>query len=596
MHEMTTQEIVDDLRRRGAERSDVELKSAAGGLPKSLKETISAFANGAGGTILLGIADDLSPVEIDVDAIRTGVARMAAEDLEPAVRGEIEVDAIDDGRRVIRFDVPEMPLSQKPCFVRAKGRYGGSYLRVSEGDHRLTDYEIDRLMENRQQPRHDRQPVTQAELQELDPALLDPYLERMRNLRPRAFSGMTREDMLLNTGIAVRDGAQFLPSLAGLLVFGRYPQRHFPQLFVSMVVVPGTMMGESGPNGERFLDNRTLEGPIPEMAADAVSAVVRHLSRTAIMEQGHRVEQLEYPVEVVRELVVNAVMHRDYSPQSQGSQVQIELYSDRLVVRSPGGFYGAVDPDEFGAPDVSSSRNELIAKLLADTPLPASEHMVAENRGSGIPGVMRALNRAGMAPPTFRADLRRVEVTVPQHALLTPEVRAWIGSLNQEGLTEAQVRALALLREGHRVRNQTLQGWGMHPADATRDLTNLVQRGLAEKVGERRFTTYVLASELAVAPEESPRAPEKPTSGRISAAAKLTPRQQRILSLFSQGEALTRAQIADELPVGPGATLNDINALIRYGYLSATARARSKRRAYTRTSAGLQAMDSQKDP
>ncbi|SIN16720.1 Uncharacterised protein [Mycobacteroides abscessus subsp. abscessus] len=203
--------------------------------------------------------------------------------------------------------------------------------------------------------------------------------------------------------------------------------------------------------------------------------------------------------------------------------------------------------------------------------------MVAENRGSGIPGVMRALNRAGMAPPTFRADLRRVEVTVPQHALLTPEVRAWIGSLNQEGLTEAQVRALALLREGHRVRNQTLQGWGMHPADATRDLTNLVQRGLAEKVGERMFTTNVLASELAVAPEERPR-------------------QQRILSLFSQGEALTRAQIADELPVGPGATLNDINALIRYGYLYATARARSKRRSYTRTSAGLQAMDSQKDP
>lgn len=582
----TTQEIIDDLRRRGAERSDVELKSAAGGLPKSLRETISAFANGSGGTILLGVEDDLSLADIDPEALRSGLARMAAQDMEPAVRGELEIDAVDDGQRVVRFDVPESPLSQKPCFVQTKGKYGGSYLRVGDGDHRLTDYEVDRLMENRQQPRHDRDIVPEASLDDLDSTLLDPYLERMRTSRPRAFRGMGREDMMRNTGIARNENDKLRPTLAGLLVFGHYPQRYFPQLFVSVVVVPGTSMGELGPNGERFLDNRTLEGPLPEMAADAVSALTRHLSRAAVMNGGHRIERLEYPIEVVRELIVNALMHRDYSPQSLGAQVQVELYADRLVVRSPGGFYGAIDPADFGAPDISSSRNELIAKLLADTPLPGSGHMVAENRGSGIPQVMRALNRAGMAPPTFRADLRRVEVTVPQHALLTPEVLTWISSLHEDNLTDAQVQALALLRNGQQVRNQTLQGWGLHPTDATRDLTNLVQRGLADKVGDRRFASYTLASRLyrgdIIQAEREQEGFAQQPGVDIPTGPDLTARQEHILSLFADGQPLRTAQIVDSLPVGYGATLNDINILLEHGLLNATAPPRSKLRAYVR--------------
>ena len=572
-----TQKLVDELRARGAESSLVEVKAGAGGLPKSLPETISAFANGSGGTILVGLDDrTFQPVGIDSEAIRDGLAGMAADSLHPPVRGDIEIDLIDDGHRVVRFDVPEVHPGDKPCYVKARGRYSGSYIRGGDGDRRLSQYEIDRLIENSTQPAHDREIVADASMTDLDPALLDPYLDHMRSSRPRAFVSLDRDDLLRNLGVAAMSDGALRPTVGGLLVFGRYPQQYFPQLFLSVVVLPGISMGELGPGNERFLDNRSIEGSLPHMAADAVTAITRHLTRTSIMQDGQRIERLEYPLEVVRELIVNALMHRDYSPLSHGAQVQVELYADRFVVRSPGGFYGLVQAEDLGGPDVSSSRNALIAKLLTDTPLPGTGHMVAENRGSGIPTVLRALNRAGMAPPTFSADLRRVEVTVPHHALLTSEVLDWIRSLGHADLTQAQVQALAVMHDGSPVRNQTLQGWGLHSADATRELTNLVQRGLADKVGDRKWASY----RLTTPPIQRPTGHSAPSPVAAPRATAPGPRGQRILDLFSSDEQLTATQIQESVGVGYVTAIRDINLLIDAGLVIPTAPPKSRNRAY----------------
>lgn len=118
--------MVDALRARGAESTRVEVKAGAGGLPKSLLETISAFANGAGGTILVGLDDrTFRPVGIDAEAIRDGLAGMASDSVHPPVRGDIEIEVIDDDHRVVRFDVPEVHPGDKPCYVKSRGRYRG---------------------------------------------------------------------------------------------------------------------------------------------------------------------------------------------------------------------------------------------------------------------------------------------------------------------------------------------------------------------------------------------------------------------------------------------------------------------------------------
>lgn len=563
---MEIQDLLEHLRSRGAETTRVEVKAASSGCPKSLRETISAFANLSGGTILLGLSDgDFQPVPLDAPQIRDALAGMAADDMAPPIRGEIEIELVDGDHRIVRMDVAELDPTEKPCFVTAKGMYGGSYVRGGDGDRRLSHYEVDRLLENRKQPEFDREPVQRATLEDLDSRLVDSYVQRMVRLRPRAFDGLGHDEILRRLNLSATIDGNLHPTLSALLTFGIYPQEFFPQLCVTVVALPGTTMGDLGPQGERFIDNVTCDGPLPSVAAEAIAAIIRNMTRAAIVSGVGRTDRYEYPLEVVRELILNAVLHRDYSPGARGAQVQVELYPDRLVVRSPGGFYGPVDPVSFGEPDVSSSRNALLARILADMPALDGGQMLVENRGSGIPSILRSLHRAGMVPPEFRGDFKSVQVTVPHNSLITPQVLDWINGLREERLSTAQVQALGLLKGGRSVRNQTLQGWGIHAADATRDLSDLVRRGLAVKIGDRRGATYELASSL------------------VNAAANervLTRRQRDILQYVKDQGEVGSSDVSEAIRVSRATSINDLNALIEAGEIEATAPPRDKRRTY----------------
>lgn len=576
----STSDILARVSVEGAEPTWVELKSAAGGCPASVRETMSAFANGAGGVLILGADDSGKVVDIDAKRVREALAQRAADDMEPAIRGDIEIQLVD-GRPVVRFDVPALPPEQKPCYVKARGMYNGSYIRGADGDRLLTSYEIDRLLENRRQPSFDREVVAEASLADLDHELLTGYVRRITQQRPRAFEGLDMGGILGRLGIQGGDTDTPHPTLAGLLTFGRYPQQYFPQLFISVVALPTPIMGDPGPAGERFLDNQTCEGPIPVMVDEAVAAVRRNMTRAAVVQGVGRTDRYEYPLEVVRELIVNAVMHRDYSPTGRAAQIQVELYPDRLVVRSPGGFYGGVDVERLGSPDVSSSRNLLLAKILADTPLTDGRTLIAENRGSGIPTVMRTLSRVGQAPAEFDSQPRRVQVTVPHHALLTPDVLAWLDGLGVPRLTSAQRQALAVMRTGREVRNATLQGWGVHSADATRQLSELVGLGLATKLGDRRGATYVLSHQAVPSPQADLLALDDPD--RIPALSTL---EREILDLLSSTSESSTPEIAQQLHRSYRPTLNAINQLIRDGLVEGIGATRSPQRRYRASAAG----------
>lgn len=485
---------VQRLRRTGTDHSRVEVKAAAGGLPKTVPETLSAFANGDGGLLILGLderQDFVAAEGFDAHRIRDALAGACADDVDPPVRSEVEIVEVE-GEPLVVVEVDPLDPLLRPCFVRTRGHYGGSFIRGGDGDRRLTAYEVTQLLSNKGQPNDDAELVMTATTADLDQERVEGLLARLRSRPNRAFTEADDTTALIRAGALARDAeGKARPTLAGLLSLGIYPQQFFPQLFISFIALPANELGDALDDGTRFLDNVACDGAIPDMLHAVLTATRRNMRTAAVVAEAGRVDRYDYPAEVIRELVVNAVLHRDYSPLARGTQVQVELYPDRLVVKSPGTVFGAVVPSQLGVEHVSSTRNAVLAKLLAEIP-DAEGLPVSENRGSGLPRVMSRLRRAGMSPPDFEVNPAHVHVTVPQHALLDPPTVEWIASLQEPGLTDEQNIALAIMRQRGTVSNEVLRAWGVDSYLATVALRDLVARGLAVKYGGRRYATYQL--------------------------------------------------------------------------------------------------------
>lgn len=570
--------VIERLRRTGSEPSRVEAKASVGKLSTAARDTLSSFRNDGGGVLILGLdeANGFTPAPgFNASAIRDALAGMAANDMTPPVRGEIDIHAFEGGEVVV-LEVEEADPIEKPVYVTTKGKYGGSYVRSGDGDRRMTEYEVSQLLSNRTQPLHDREPVPTATTADLDPKSCEQLIARVRDAQPRAFAGLDDAQVLRTLGVTVEVDHHEVPTLAGLLTLGRFPQTHFPQLNATLVVVPGTEMGEVLGGGIRFLDNRTFDGPLPLIVDDLIKALARHLSRKSVVSGVGRHDPYEYPQEVVREVLTNALMHRDYSPAARGTQVQVELYSDRLVVRNPGGIYGPIDVASLGVDQVSSSRNALLARLLADVAIPGGGGVVSENRGSGIPRVLRLLRDAGMSPPRFDSSAARMIVTIPRHALLDDDTVAWIARLGVRDLADSQAMALAMIRQNGQVSNENLRGWGFDALTSTRALTDLVSKGVLEKRGGRRYATYELAN--AISDDGQLRLPDE--DHLYLDGLGLPDDMSAVLRLaLDQGEIRTK-DVQEALDLPYHRALGRVNRLIELGYLTPTAAPTSRNRTY----------------
>lgn len=496
----------------GSDTTDVEVKTASGGLPKDVVDTLSAFANTSGGTVLLGLSerDGFAPVQgFDAKKASEALAQVCCEKMEPPVRADVRIEVFE-GASVVVATIPETAPYRKPCYVKARGPYDGSYVRTGEGDRRLSRYEVDRLIEEREQPKYDARVVEGADASELDKELVEGFLRRERALSPRVFAGLCDQDALLTMGVLGRDDSGALhPTLAGLMALGRHPQQHFPRANVTFAVFPGTSKEDLAIDGARFLDSRTIIGPAPVMVAETLACVRRNMKVASYVEGGARHDMAEYPEIAVREAVANAVMHRDYSPEGLGSQVQVNMYADRLEVVSPGGLYGAVTVDNIGEYGASSSRNQHLSRILESTPYPqgyAETGYVVENKGTGFVQIQAALRRQGMpaAEPVdslalfvvrMRACEGRVAGTAPV-ALCNPAASGCVARnvvLTRTGGGEDPVVWYAR-EHGTVSTSEAAVVLGVSCATALRRIKNLVARGILTATGDRgRSSRYRIA-------------------------------------------------------------------------------------------------------
>lgn len=561
------QRLLQSLRATGNDGQHVEAKAARGAMPSSVRDTLSSFANTSGGGVILLGVDERQGFAVtgvlDPGALQRRIVEIAQNDMTPPLQPVVTVHDID-GSMVVACQVDELAANEKPCFYRGDGHLHGSFRRVGDRDVRLNSAQVQALIASRGQPRWDIAPVDEAAIADLEQTAVDAYVGRLRDRNPRVFGSSEPADALARTGVLVRDDTdRRLPTVGGLLALGSYPQEFFPQLNVSIVAYP-TVSGEPV-GGVRFVENRRVDGPIPELLLASLKAMLRTLrSRAVIDAAGGRTEVPEYPVEALREAVANALVHRDLSPSAMGTQVAIEIYPDRLEITNPGGLHGGVSVDTLGEHGVSSSRNATLVRLLEDTRT-EDGRLVIENRASGIRTMTAALRQAGLAPPEFEDHLSHFTVRFRNAALLDHASLEWLGEIGAERLHSDQRMALVMMQRGATLTNEAYRRVsGIDSRVATAHLRQLVDEGFAATEGYGRWTRY------RIAPRLTQRTPfDDLPEGALA-----------VLEAIRGDTA--RSQIEDATGFKRPTVIKWLNELERRGLVTATAPPRSKLRRYRR--------------
>lgn len=403
MVETELKQLLTQIQDRQCEEQTIEVKSARGGCPEKLYDTLSSFSNqDSGGILVFGLDEKANFAKVGVYDAQDLQRRVMeyGEQMTPVVRPVFTVYE-EAGKVFVSAEIPPVDITERPCFKTAKGRMLGSYIRIGDADKPMTDYEVYSYEAFRKKYRDDIRPVAQVGVQDLDQDRLAQYVLRRKQDRPH-FATLELSQLYDLIGVTKNGDV----TLAAVLLFSPYPQAYFPQLSIIATHVPGTEMGLLDEQGQRFIDSKRLEGTLPEMLEQAVGFVRNNMQVSTRIDPatGRRMDRPEYPLDAVRETILNALVHRDYSIHTEGMPIQLTMYSDRLEVANPGGLYGRLTVDQLGKVQPDTRNPVLVTAMesLGQT----------ENRYSGIPRIQHAMAELGLPAPVFVNTRSNFSVTL----------------------------------------------------------------------------------------------------------------------------------------------------------------------------------------
>jgi ATP-dependent DNA helicase RecG len=437
---------------------EVEFKPEAT-TPARLAATLVAFANAEGGTLLLGAPEGLSDPEVALDR-----ALQAALSTDPPLIIPLPRVEEVDGVPVLVVNVPP----GLPHVYSYKGKY---LVRDGKRNRPLNPQQLRRLMMERGAVSFESLVPDGARLDDVDWDKAENYLSGLGKLL-----AASQEEALLRRGcVAQTEGGELRPTYAGLLLFGREPQRWVASAEILVARYAGAAMDD------RFIKEE-VRGTLPEQIRRAEAFVTSNMRRGVRLRGLERVEETEYPPDVVREAIVNAVAHRDY--RIRGDEIRVLMFSDRIEFYSPGRLPGHITVKNLV--HERYSRNETIVQVLSDMGF-------IERLGYGIDRMIRLMGEAGLPQPTFEETAGGFQVALAGHgsALISEEydARRW----RHLGLNERQEKALAHLAEHERITNREYRDLCPDVSAETirRDLADLVQKDLLLKIGKKRATYYI---------------------------------------------------------------------------------------------------------
>jgi ATP-dependent DNA helicase RecG len=443
---------------------------------ENLAETLTAMANSQGGTVLLGVSGPVGNV--------TGV-RNVSNSVDLMLQAALSADPplIIPLPQVMRINGKAIVIAQIPTGMPHVYCLDGRYLfRQGIENSPLKARELRRLIIERGEASFETEIARGATLDDMDWDKAKAYAANLSGM------GETNaEKVLLKRGCLTEKDGKLHPTNAGILLFGKDPQRFLRGADITAARFASDTMSDT-------FSRQDILGTLPDQIRRAEMFLIDHLRKDIQLGQTMaRAEQFEYPLEAARELVVNAVAHRDY--QINGDGIRLFIFSNRMEVTSPGGLPGPVTIDNIK--DERFSRNPAIVQVLSDMNF-------IERLGYGVDRVIDLMQQQNLSAPEFEEKAGGFRVILRnQSADAQPEPKAAAPSIQFKGeyqgieINPRQEIALAHLHRSHsnhRITNSDLQQLcpDVHPETIRRDLADLVTKNILRKMGQKRGSYYIL--------------------------------------------------------------------------------------------------------
>ena len=418
-------------------------------------ETACAMANADGGIIIIGVSADGTVVGVsDENKTVEEYIQQINSATQPAIFPEGEKHEIDL-KRVFSIHIPESPL--KP--ISFDGR---CYRRLDTKNLLLSTSEISQLHWHSLGQSWDAAPHNEAVPDNLYPEKIRKFVRETNERRRRNLDeNAPVTEILQKLSLAKNDQL----TTASLLLFGKDPQSHIPHARIKA----GRFKSET-----LIIDDQDITGTLFEQIDQAFTFIQKHLTvRLVITGQPQREDVWDYPLEALREGLINAVCHRDYAIPTE---IQIRIYDDQLIIWNPGNLLHGIALDDLKNKHRSVLRNKLISSVFYDTGL-------IEKWGSGTTRIIHECKKLGLPEPEWREQ--QGMMLILRKEFFTEDL------LIEKGLSERQLKAVAHVKKRRRITNQEYQLLvGVKKRTASEELGQLEEKKIFERVGSTGKGTY----------------------------------------------------------------------------------------------------------
>jgi predicted HTH transcriptional regulator len=374
---------IDDYLRR-PEGKTLEFKRDLSS-PLPILKTLTAFANGAGGTLVIGVEDKTRDVVGVQDALdqEEKLANWIADGIEPKLAADIEICA---WRSIQLLVVHVFPSVLRPHHIRKSGAEAGTYVRIGSTNRQADAPLIASLQRSVLATSFDEEPLPKLSSEALDFRVASELFAERRAMGPKEMESL---------GALARVQRRRVPTVGGLLLFGKAPVSTFPDAWLQC----GRFAGDTKAD---IVDHTELRQPLPCLVEAGMDFVRKHAMRGMALDGARRVDRWSVPMDAVREALINALVHADYS--LTGVPLRLCIFDTRIVVESPGFLLPGLTVEDM-LEGVSRLRNRVLGRVFGELGL-------IEQWGSGIPRIVATCRKHGLAQPEFKEIATGFQVTL----------------------------------------------------------------------------------------------------------------------------------------------------------------------------------------